>query len=127
MDKFGKSQSVARVEDLRFLTGQGRYIDDIAPRDAAHALFLRAPVAHATITALDVSAARGAPGVLLVMTAADVAAAGVTEGMGFTRMKNRDGSMGAAPRRPLLAEGRVRFVDRSAGGEPARYYRVRRS
>ena len=39
MEKFGKSQPVKRVEDVRFLTGEGRYVDDIAPTDALHAYF----------------------------------------------------------------------------------------
>ncbi|MFZ7090164.1 xanthine dehydrogenase family protein molybdopterin-binding subunit [Primorskyibacter sp. 2E233] len=113
MDKFGKSQSVTRVEDSRFLTGQGKYVDDIAPQGALRAFYFRSPVAHAVITSLDVSAAREADGVHLVMTAEDIKAEGVTEGMSFATMKNRDGSDGAKPRRPFLAEDRLRFV-----GEP---------
>ena len=53
MDKFGKSQPVKRVEDIRFLTGAGRYVDDIAPEGALHAYFLRSQVAHAEIIGLD--------------------------------------------------------------------------
>ncbi len=41
MEKFGKSQSVKRVEDMRFLTGHGRYVDDIAPESALHAYVFR--------------------------------------------------------------------------------------
>ena len=67
MTKFGNpAQPCGRIEDLRFLTGTGRYVDDIAPKGALHALFLRASVAHADITGLDVSrgpaAARRASG-----------------------------------------------------------------
>ncbi len=113
MDKFGKSQSVTRVEDSRFLTGQGKYVDDIAPQGALRAFYFRSPVAHAVITSLDVTAAREVDGVHLVMTAEDIKAEGVTEGMSFATMKNRDGSDGAKPRRPFLAEDRLRFV-----GEP---------
>ncbi len=113
MDKFGKSQPVKRVEDVRFLTGQGRYVDDIAPEGALRAVFFRSPVAHARITGLDVSAARAADGVKLVVTAEDMAAAGVDTAMNFATAPNRDGSQGAAPKRPVLAEGKVRFV-----GEP---------
>ncbi len=43
MQKFGKSQPVKRVEDVRFLTGAGRYVDDIAPEGALHGFFLRSP------------------------------------------------------------------------------------
>ncbi len=110
MEKFGKSQSVRRVEDLRFLTGHGRYVDDIAPDGALHAYFLRATVAHGEITALDVADAREMPGVHLVVTADDLIAAGVKIGMAGVTVKNRDGSKGAAPVRPILAQDRVRHV-----------------
>jgi len=113
MEKFGKSQPVTRLEDGRFLTGQGRYVDDIAPEGALVAHVLRAPAAHGIITELDVDEARAAPGVRLVLTADDLAASGITEAMAFNTVKNQDGTPAAAPRRPILAEDRVRFV-----GEP---------
>jgi carbon-monoxide dehydrogenase large subunit len=113
MAGFGKSQTVKRVEDGRLLTGHGRYVDDIAPKDALYAVFFRAPVAHAEITALDLSEALSAEGVYAVYAAADLAAAGLALNMGTTVVTNRDGSKGAAPSRPVLAQGRVRFV-----GEP---------
>ena len=113
MQKFGKSQPVKRVEDVRFLTGAGQYVDDIAPEGALHGIVLRSSVAHGEIAELDVSAAREADGVHLVVTADDLEAAGVTLAMGATVLTNRDGSKGAAPLRPSLAQGRVRFV-----GEP---------
>ncbi|MBY6162187.1 xanthine dehydrogenase family protein molybdopterin-binding subunit [Mameliella alba] len=113
MDKFGKSQPVKRVEDVRFLTGHGRYVDDVAPEGSLRAFVFRSPVAHAEITTLDVSAAREAEGVHLVVTSDDMLTAGIDTGMSFTQAPNRDGSKGAAPKRPVLAEGRVRFV-----GEP---------
>ena len=113
MDKFGKSQPVKRVEDVRFLTGAGRYVDDIAPRHALHAFVFRSPVAHATITELDVSQAAGAPGVHLVVTCDDLVAAGVQIGINAITLENRDGTRAAQPLRPMLAQDRVRFV-----GEP---------
>ncbi|SFR05042.1 xanthine dehydrogenase family protein molybdopterin-binding subunit [Poseidonocella sedimentorum] len=116
MERFGKSQPVRRVEDQRFLRGAGRYIDDIAPQNAAFGHVLRASVAHGRITELDASAAREAPGVLAVLTAADLAAEGITRGMGATVVEAPDGRKGAAVRRPLLAEDRVRFV-----GEPVAF------
>jgi len=108
--KFGQSQPARRIEDIRFLTGRGRYVDDIAPKNALRAWFLRSDRAHGDITLLDVSAARAAPGVHLVLTAEDLRAAGVDPAMRFSRVTNRDGSKGAAPARPVLAESRVRFV-----------------
>ncbi|MGJ8589845.1 MAG: xanthine dehydrogenase family protein molybdopterin-binding subunit [Yoonia sp.] len=110
MEKFGKSQSVTRVEDQRFLTGHGRYVDDVAPADALFAYFLRATVAHGEITTLDLDEARDMPGVHLIVTADDLAAAGVVLGLAGSTVKNRDGSMAAAPERPLLARGHVRHV-----------------
>ena len=113
MDKFGKSQPVRRFEDVRFLTGEGRYVDDMAPGDALKLIMFRSPVAHATITSLDVSAAREAPGVAGVFTFADLEAADTKIGMDFTPVTNRDGSTGASPLRPILAKDKIRFV-----GEP---------
>ena len=72
--KFGTSQSVPRKEDLRFLTGQGRYMQDTLPDGVLHAVFVRSPTAHAEVTGLDVAAAREMPGVLGAWTAADFAA-----------------------------------------------------
>ena len=72
MEKFGKSQPVKRVEDVRFLTGEGRYVDDIAPTDALHAYFFRSPVAHGVITTLGVTDAAEAEGVHAVLTIEDL-------------------------------------------------------
>ena len=66
MEKFGKSQPVKRVEDVRFLKGEGRYIDDTAPADALVAYFLRSDQAHGDISELDLSDVREAPGVPVV-------------------------------------------------------------
>jgi carbon-monoxide dehydrogenase large subunit len=110
MQKFGKAQGVGRVEDVRFLTGQGRYVDDIAPQSGLHAVFLRSPVAHGVITALDVSGAQAVPGVRLVMTAETLLAAGVEIGMKGAAVQNTDGTRGAMPMRPVLALGHLRFV-----------------
>ena len=110
MDKFGKSQPVKRVEDVRFLTGAGRYVDDTAPRNALFAYFVRSSQAHGKIVSIDLDAAREADGVHAVLTQADIEAAGVTANMDFTTVKNRDGSDGAGPERPFMAKGRVRFV-----------------
>ncbi len=65
-------QSVKRVEDARLLTGNGRYVGDVDPPDVLHAVFLRSPLAHATINSIDVEAARRAPGVVAVFTGADM-------------------------------------------------------
>ena len=74
MAKFGVGQPVRRVEDQRFLTGQGRYVDDIVLPGMCHGVVLLSPHAHARIRKIDTSKAKAAPGVLLVLTGADAAA-----------------------------------------------------
>ncbi len=68
----GIGQPVRRREDLRLLTGNGRYSDDLSLPGQAYAVMLRAPHAHALIRRVDSAAALAAPGVLAVLTAADV-------------------------------------------------------
>jgi aerobic carbon-monoxide dehydrogenase large subunit len=72
MIKFGIGQAVRRVEDQRFLTGQGRYVDDITLPGICHGVNVLSPHAHAHIKKVDASKAKAAPGVLLVLTGADV-------------------------------------------------------
>jgi len=109
MKQFGIHQPAKRKEDVRFLTGHGRYVDDLAPEGAAYAVFLRSPVAHADITTLDVSAARDVAGVLAVYTADDLAGK-LENRMNFDVVNLPGGGKGAAPARPMMAEGRTRFV-----------------
>jgi carbon-monoxide dehydrogenase large subunit len=113
MDKFGKSQPIKRTEDVRFLVGEGRYVDDIAPRNALHGFFFRSPVAHGVITELDVSDAAASEGVHAVLTCADLEAAGMDIAMAGAVVQNQDGTSGAKPGRPMLAKDKVRYV-----GEP---------
>src|SRR4029079_1277610 len=68
-------QRVRRKEDLRFITGEGRYLDDIRLPDMTHALVLRSPHAHARIKAIKTKRASALPGVLAIYTAADLDAA----------------------------------------------------
>ncbi len=110
MDKFGRAQPVRRFEDQRFITGAGRYIDDVAPEGALHAVFVRSQVAHGRLAPLDLEEVRAMPGVRLALAAADLEALGLRSDMDTTLVKNRDGTRGARPRRPILAEGKVRFV-----------------
>jgi carbon-monoxide dehydrogenase large subunit len=110
MAKFGVSQSVRRVEDPRLLTGRGQYTDDIAMPGQAHGIVLRSPQAHARIASLDTAAAKAVPGVLAVITAADLKAAGIGDLPCLIPLKNRDGSPRANTPRPALADGVVRHV-----------------
>jgi len=77
MDGYGIGQPVRRKEDVRFLTGAGRFTDDVDLPGQAHLAILRSPHAHARIVSLDAEAARAAPGVLAVLTAADAAVDGI--------------------------------------------------
>jgi len=107
--RFGSGQSVRRIEDPALVTGQGRYTDDETLPGQLHLVFLRSPYAHADITGIDTSAAKGMPGVVAVYTGADLVAAGVKPmaGVPFPRP---DGKPGATAPRRALAHGRVRFV-----------------
>ncbi|HEY6315250.1 MAG TPA: xanthine dehydrogenase family protein molybdopterin-binding subunit, partial [Streptosporangiaceae bacterium] len=64
--------SIKRSEDPRILTGAGRYVDDIKLPGMLHAAFVRSPMAHARVLSVDVSAARELPGVVAVLTGADL-------------------------------------------------------
>ncbi|HHX90561.1 MAG TPA: xanthine dehydrogenase family protein molybdopterin-binding subunit, partial [Paracoccus sp.] len=108
MPKDGIGAATLRREDIRFLTGNGRYTDDINLRGQAYAHFLRSQVAHGTINAIDTAAAEAMPGVVRIFTAADFAAAGgIPCGWQVT---DRHGNPMQEPKHPVLAEGKVRHV-----------------
>ncbi len=111
--KFGLGQSVKRVEDQRFLTGHGRFLDDCRFDGQLCAQVLRSPHAHAEIRGIDTSAAAAMPGVVAVVTGADLTADGIGVIPPGATLKNRDGSAMFVPPRPVLAQGRVRH-----GGQP---------
>ena len=102
-----------RREDLRLVTGQGRYTADWNLPGQVYGHFLRADRAHAEIGVLDTAAAARAPGVLGVFSGADLAKAGFKSPRPMSNIKPKDGSVLKIPHRPALAQGRVRFV-----GEP---------
>ncbi len=108
--KFGIGQSVRRVEDQRFITGHGRYTDDINLSNQVFGYALRSPEAHARITSIDVAAARSAPGVLAVITGAEIEAQGKNRLPCLVPVTNRDGSQATLPLRPVLCTERVRHV-----------------
>jgi carbon-monoxide dehydrogenase large subunit len=74
VNKFGLGQPVPRVEDPRFITGRGRYVDDIDLPHQCHGVVVMSPHAHARITRVDTAKAKAADGVLAVLTGADVKA-----------------------------------------------------
>lgn len=108
--KFGVGQSVKRTEDIRLVTGQGQYTDDIHFPNETFACFLRSPHAHAKIASIDVSAAKEAPGVIDVLTQDDVDAAGARTMPCMAPIKSRDGSSVKATAKTLLAKKSVTFV-----------------
>src|SRR5712672_2122249 len=110
MKQFGIGQPIRRVEDRRFLTGFGRYLDDVAQPHQTHAVLLRSPHANARIRALDISAAAALPGVLAVLTGEDLARDGIGTIPCMSGLVNRDQSAMAMPPRPALAQDRVRHV-----------------
>jgi carbon-monoxide dehydrogenase large subunit len=110
MGEFAIGQGVSRFEDPRLIQGGGRYVDDIKLPGMAYGVVLRAQHAHATINALDISAAKAAPGVLAVLTAADVKASGWSDIPVPGGLKRRDGSPMYKPRYPILADTHVRWV-----------------
>jgi carbon-monoxide dehydrogenase large subunit len=111
MDQFGIGQPVRRKEDLRFLTGAGRYTDDIDLPGQAHLAVLRSPHAHARILSLDVEAARAAPGVLLVLTGHDATADGIGLFPVQVEVPARDGTPPLyCPPRAILQTEAVRYV-----------------
>jgi carbon-monoxide dehydrogenase large subunit len=111
MAKFGIGDSVRRIEDPRLLTGGGRYTDDTKlSQPAARLYVLRSPHAHADIKKIDTTAAKKAPGVLLVFTGEDVKKAGFGDVPCLVPLENRDGTPRGDTPRPMLAQGRVRHV-----------------
>ncbi len=110
MGQFSIGQPARRKEDPRLLTGNGAYVDDASPAALAHAAFVRSPHAHAEISRIDVAAARRLPGVLAVLTGADLVAAGLGPLPCKTLYRHKDGRPMPEPPRPALAVGRVRHV-----------------
>lgn len=113
MGIFGTGQAIRRREDQRFLTGTGQYTDDITLDGQSYLYLFRSPYAHGTISLLDVSQARGADGVIGILTAGDLSKAGVDDlpGSDFPKSATTD-AIAAIKQRPLARE-RVFYV-----GEP---------
>jgi carbon-monoxide dehydrogenase large subunit len=110
MHAFGRK---GRLEDERMLTGRGRYVSDWQLAGQAYGFFVRSDRAHAEIRGLEKEEALKMPGVIAVLTGADVAAAGLKAMPAAAPMKGRGGAEQLATPRPALALERVRYV-----GEP---------
>ena len=110
MGEFAVGQPVTRFEDPRLLRGGGRYVDDLAFANMAFGHVLRSPHAHARLGAIDIEAAKNAPGVIALLTHADWAASGFGDLPTASGRKKRDGSPMHRPPFPALAKDRVRYV-----------------
>jgi len=110
MPDTGIGASVRRKEDQRFLTGKGRYTDDINRHGQLYAYFLRSPVAHARLKGVDTADAAAAPGVVAVFTGADMAADNVGSLPCGWVVTDRHGNPHKAPPHFPLARDKVRYV-----------------
>jgi carbon-monoxide dehydrogenase large subunit len=108
--KFGVGQPVPRKEDPTLLRGEGRYTDDINLAGQAYAVMVRSKIAHGVLKGIDTEAARAMPGVLAVLTHADLDAAGFGPLKCEMNIPDRDGKPMKTPPRPSLATGKVRYV-----------------
>ena len=110
MSATGIGAAVRRKEDQRFITGKGHYTDDISRPGQAHAYFVRSPHAHARLKRVDTAQAAATPGVLAVLTGAELAADKIGNLICGWMIHSKDGSpMKMAPH-PALASGKACHV-----------------
>ena len=104
----GIGAATTRREDVRFLTGEGQYSDDLKRHGQTSAVFVRSNVANGVIKSIDTSAAADMPGVLAIFTGEDFVEVGGNPA-GWL-INSRDGEPMKEPKRPVLAHGKVRHV-----------------
>ena len=109
MNKFGIGQPVPRIEDPRFITGRGRYVDDYELPQQCHGVVVMSPHAHARIKRIDTAKAKAAPGVLAVLTGADLAADRLG-GFAPPMPEDMGGPKGYRTLRAILEASKVRAV-----------------
>jgi carbon-monoxide dehydrogenase large subunit len=110
MIRFGAGHSVARTEDFRFLTGRGRYTDDLAAPNQVYLHVVRSPHAHARVRAIDATAAAAVPGVDTILTGADVASAGFRPIPCLLPLADRAGNISVTPPYPILAHDKAAYA-----------------
>jgi carbon-monoxide dehydrogenase large subunit len=103
-------KSIKRVEDKRFITGQGSYTDDIVIPNMTHAVIVRSPYAHARILSIDTSAALAMPGVVAIFTGADIAATGIVGVPTGWVINFKNGDPMKEPPHPLLVTDKALCV-----------------
>ena len=111
--RFGSGQAVRRIEDPSLVAGAGRFVEDVDLPGQTHLCFVRSPYPHARIVSIDDSGALAMPGVVAVVTGAQLVAAGVRPLPASVNFKRPDGEDPTSPPRRALAHETVRFV-----GEP---------
>ncbi len=110
MKKSVIGDSPRRREDARFITGRGAYVDDLKFDGLTRAVFVRSPHAHARIRSVDATAAKKAPGVLAVLTAAEAKADGLKWLRPYAEANVQTGERFLFDEQPLLAGEKVRFM-----------------
>ena len=113
MAKLKIGDTPRRVEDARFVTGSGCYVDDLQPENLAHAAVVRASHAHADLQGMDAAAAKDMPGVIAVLTGSDLEAAGIGPMQPYEQVNVYSGDPFRFPTQHPLARDRVRYA-----GEP---------
>lgn len=108
--RYGSDDDVLRSEDIPLLTGAGRFTDDINISGQAYGAFVRSPVAHGVLRGVDGAAALDMPGVLAVITGADLKAAGLGDIPPAISFPGKDGMTMAAAPKPVLAYEKVRHA-----------------
>src|SRR6266851_7299905 len=103
-------QRVRREEDFRLLTGRGRYVDDVPAIAAARGYVLRSPHAHARLRSIDAGRAAAAPGVLTVLTGAELRRRGLGTLRPMVPRRRGNGGPAFVCPQPLLAQDCVRYV-----------------
>jgi len=107
-DLIGKS--VKRVEDNRFLKGEGKYTDDFNMPNQTFAVYVRSPHAHANLVSVDISAAKAMDGVINVFTGKDIKDAGIVGSICGWQVDFKNGDTMKEPGHPILAVDKVRHV-----------------
>ena len=103
-------KAIKRVEDKRFLTGKGNYVDDIQLPGMTYACILRSHMAHAKIISVDTREAEKAAGVVAIFTGADIAASGIGGVPCGWQVNFKNGDIMKEPPHPLLVADKVRYM-----------------
>src|SRR5919198_4209881 len=106
----GIGVSVVRKEDRRFITGKGRYVDDVKLVGMTYAHFIRSPHAHAKVNSIDSSAAMKMPGVIAVLTGKQIVDDKIGNLICGWAITSKDGSPMKMGAWPAMAPETVRFV-----------------